>query len=57
MMTLEQVQAALADRRTDKVAEATGLHYNTVREIRDNVNANPTWRVFKALSDYLEGKQ
>ena len=57
MMTLGQIQAALKDRRTDKVAEATKLHYNTVREIRDKPDANPTWRVLKALSDYLESER
>ena len=56
MMTLESIRAALQDRRMDRVAEATGLHYNTIREVRDNPSANPTWRVFKALNDYLEGQ-
>lgn len=37
------------------VAEATGVHYNTVRSVRDNVDVNPTYKVLKALSDYLEG--
>jgi hypothetical protein len=53
MMTLEQIQAALADRRPAMVAEATGLHYNTVRSVRDNPQANPTYAVLRALSDYL----
>lgn len=53
MLTLDQIRAALRDRRLAKVAEATGLHYNTIREIRDNSNANPTYKVIKALSDYL----
>ena len=53
MLTLKQIQARLADRRIDKVAEATGLHYNTVRNIREGVTGNPSWRVVKALSDYL----
>lgn len=53
MLTLEQIRAALRDRRLAKVAEATGLHYNTIREIRDNPDANPTYKVIKALSDYL----
>jgi hypothetical protein len=52
-MTLEQIRTALQDRRIDKVAEATGLHYNTVRYIRDNKSANPTNRVMLLLSDYL----
>lgn len=53
MMTLEQIREALRDRRPGLVAEATGLHLNTVREIRDNPHANPTYKVLKALSDYL----
>lgn len=53
MMTLEQIREALRDRRPGLVAEATGLHLNTVREIRDNPDANPTYKVLKALSDYL----
>lgn len=53
MLTLDQIRAALRDRRLAKVAEATGLHYNTIREIRDNPDANPTYKVIKALSDYL----
>lgn len=53
-MTLDQIKAALADRRIDKVAEATGLHYNTIRDVRDNPECNPTWRVISALAEYLE---
>lgn len=54
MMTLQDISQALQDRRLERVAEVTGLHYNTVREIRDNPHCNPTWRVLKALNDYLE---
>lgn len=56
MMTLEQIRQALSDRMPGKVAEATGLHYNTIREVRDNPQANPTYKVLLALSDYLEGR-
>lgn len=55
MMTIEAIQRALQDRRIDKVARATGLHYNTIRDIRDSGKANPTLRVMTALSNYLEG--
>jgi hypothetical protein len=55
MLTLEQIKAALSDRRIKMVAQATGLHNNTIRDIRDNPKANPSYRVMKALSDYLEG--
>ena len=57
MLTLEQIRSALQDRMPQRVAEATGLHYNTIREIRDNESANPTYKVLKALSDYIESKE
>lgn len=57
MMTLEQIRLALIDRRPGLIAEATGLHLNTVRDIRDNADANPTYKVLKALSDYLEHRE
>jgi hypothetical protein len=55
MMTIEAIRIALRDRRISMVAEATGLHYNTIRGVRDNEAANPSYKVLKALSDYLEG--
>jgi len=56
MMTLEQVRAQLQDRRPYMVAKETGLHFNTVRAIRDDPKANPTYKALKALSDYLESR-
>jgi hypothetical protein len=55
MMTIEAIRLALRDRRISMVADATGLHYNTIKAVRDNVQANPSYKVLKALSDYLEG--
>ena len=57
MLTLDQIKAALLDRRIAMVAQATGLHVNTVIEVRDSPKANPTYRVLKALSDYLSNQQ
>jgi transcriptional regulator with XRE-family HTH domain len=54
MLTLEEIRQRLFDRRLNVVAEATGLHYNTVRNIAIGHNTNPTYGVLKALSDYLE---
>jgi hypothetical protein len=54
MLTLQQIREALRDRAIFKVARATGLHPNTIREVRDNPAANPTHRVLLALSSYLE---
>lgn len=56
MLTLEQIRAGLSDRVPAKVAKATGVHYNTVREVRDNPEANPTYKVLAALSYYLESR-
>jgi hypothetical protein len=55
MMTIEAIRLALQDRRLSMVSTATGLHYNTIKGVRDNEAANPSYRVIKALSDYLEG--
>jgi len=49
-----RIKRRMEDRRIDKVAEATGLHPNTIRDVRDNPNANPTWRTVSALSAYLK---
>ena len=54
MLTLDQIKQRLTDRRPSKVAEAIGVHVNTILQIRDDPNANPTYRVVSALSDYLE---
>ena len=53
MLTLDQIRSALRDRRIDIIADATGLHRNTISKVRDNPNSNPSLRVMKALSDYL----
>ena len=55
MMTIEAIRLALRDRRISMVSNATGLHDNTIRGVRDNESANPSYKVLKALSDYLEG--
>lgn len=54
-MTLEQIRTALADRKVAVVARATKVHPNTIRNILKDIEANPTHRVIKALSDYLSG--
>lgn len=54
MLTLDHIKQRLKDLRPSRVAEATNLHFNTIRDIRDNPDANPTYKVMQALSDYLE---
>ena len=53
MLNLIQVRELLDDRSLSKVAEKTGIHYNTLRGIRDGTNDNPTYQVMIKLSEYL----
>lgn len=55
MLTLEQMRQQLQDRRLQMIADATGIHYNTLRIIRDEPDANPTYKIIEQLSAYLEG--
>jgi len=53
MLTLQQIRQQLEDRRLSVVSERTGLHPNTLRDIRNNADCNPSHRVLAALSDYI----
>lgn len=55
MLDLAHIRASLQDRRIDVVAEATGLHRNTIAAVRDGDVENPSYRVMKLLSEYLDG--
>lgn len=55
MLDIHQIRDALKDRRLDVVANATGLHRNTVSGIRTGKMQNPSYAAVKALSDYLQG--
>lgn len=57
VLTLEEVRKRLQDRRIDVVAEATGLHYGTVQEVRAGKSENPSYQTIKVLSDYFEEKK
>ena len=53
LLSLEQIKAALADRRISAVAAATGLHANTLHQIKKGRQINPSLRTLTILSDYL----
>ena len=55
MLTPEEIREKLKDRVIKMVAEQTGLHYNTVLNIRNGESADPSHRAVKALSEYFEG--
>jgi len=52
MLTIEEIRVALVDRRPSVVAEMTGLHANTIANIRDGRKA-PSYETLRKLSDYL----
>lgn len=54
-MTVEQIRHELQDRQAMAVARATGLHFNTVRRVRDGANPSPETR--QALESYLEARR
>lgn len=52
MLTLEQIRERLQHSNLKAVAEASGLHYNTVYKLM-TTTATPSYATVKALSDYL----
>ena len=50
---LARIRLALADRTLSKVAQATGLHENTVRNIAKGHGSTPTVETIAKLSQYL----
>lgn len=54
-MNIKEVSTALKDRRLHMVAEATGLHVNTIREIRDGLTTDPKTSTLNKLVEYLNG--
>jgi transcriptional regulator with XRE-family HTH domain len=55
MMTIEAIRLALQDRRLTAIAQATGLHYNTVSAIKRGTQLNPSYDTLSRLSAYLNG--
>lgn len=52
-MTIEQITAALQDRRTVEVARETGLSYNTIKSLKAGKGAYSA--TVERLSRYLTG--
>ena len=57
MLTMEQIRKQLKERRTTAICEATGLHANTVREIKNNPIYNPNYDTYKKLVEYLKANR
>ena len=53
ILTIDDIRTKLHDRRLEVVAVATGLHYNTLRQIRDNKQQNVKYETLEKLSAYF----
>jgi len=53
MLPLKEIRDRLKTASVAEVSRATGLSYNTVRNVRDGIQANPTMRVMESLSRYF----
>ncbi len=54
-MTLDEMVKALDDRNLVKVSEATGVSYQTIRNIAIGKTLDPSISVFKKIEQYLVG--
>ena len=53
MMTLHQIQRLLRIMKLNEVSKGANVHRNTLAEIRDNPDANPSHKTMQALSNYF----
>lgn len=56
MLTLEKIRMLLQDRTMTVVAEATGVHHQTIMRIKTGEAKNTSYQTVKALSDYFEAQ-
>jgi hypothetical protein len=55
-MTLDEIRSALQDRNLVRVAEATGLHHNTLLLIRSGAIESPRRATLAVLAGYLSAR-
>lgn len=53
MLTIDQIRERLEHSNLKAVAEAVGIHYNTLYRLV-KTDADPSYSTVKALSDYLQ---
>jgi len=56
MFTIEQIIEALRDRSLKKVAESTGLSYDTVWRVANGKALKPSHDTISKLSNYLKSR-
>lgn len=55
MMTLEQVKEKLQDRNIAEVSRRCNLQYQTVFNIANGINKNPSYNTVVKLVEYFKG--
>lgn len=53
LLSLEQMQNGLKDKKLYTVAELVGLSYPTLKKLADGKDTNPTYETIAAVSAYL----
>ena len=53
LLSLENIQLLLKDKRLYVVSKATGLSFPTLKKMADGKKENYTYNTIKAISDYL----
>jgi len=54
LLSLEDIQRLLKDKRLYVVSNATGLSFPTLKKMADGKKENFTYKTIKAISDYLK---
>lgn len=56
MLTLEQIQERLKDRRLYVISKEIGVSYPTLLAIARGESKNPSYRIVQLICEYLERK-
>lgn len=56
MLTLQQIQDKLKDRRLRVIAQDIGVSYPTLLSIAQGKSKNPSYRIVQLICEYLESK-
>ena len=54
LLSLEDIQSLLKDKRLYVVSKATGLSFPTLKKMADGKKENFTYKTIKAVSDYFK---
>jgi len=54
LLSLEEIQELLQDKKLYTVAEVTGLSYPTLKKLNDGKAENYTFKTLRKVTDYLK---